>query len=144
MRLGTLAPTKTETSDETTYLQTSEKTALNENNVLVSMQINVSQEDTSTAEVHDGSQPLVVIDKYLVQSEESFASIEVSQTEDKVSMEVERPVVKLKSHKFLTKIKGNNELSWVGIILVALAVIILLPLVLIGLMVLYLYFFPMW
>ncbi len=144
MRIGMLAPGNTETNIEVNYVQTPQKNALNENNVPVSSNVNLIQEDSSISEVENGSQPLGVKDEYLVQNEESVVSNEVSHIEDEVSMVVEKPIVKFKSHKFLTKIKGKNELSWVGTILVALAVIILLPLVLIGLMVLYLYFFPAW
>jgi hypothetical protein len=144
LRIGMLAPGNTETNFEADYFQAPQMIALNENNVPESSKVNVTQEDSSIAEVENGLQPAVANKDYIVQNDGFVVSDEVNIIEDEVSVPIEKPIVKFKSNKLLTKIKGNAELSWVGTILVALAVIILLPLVLIGLMVLYLYFFPAW
>lgn len=144
LRIGSLAPAKTQTNQEATYIQKSEKNTLTENNVQVSVQLNVTQEDSSIIEDLKEAEPSVCDDEDLVKNDDLFVSNEVSLVEEEVSSAVEKPKTKFKSNKFLTKIEGSTKQSWGRSILIVLAIIILLPLVLIGVMVLYLYFFPMW
>jgi hypothetical protein len=144
LRIGMLAPVKTETNIETNNLLSTEHNASREKVVFADAQFNLSKEDSVSLEasssINEESKSDVVVENLEVQ-----VANEVVLTDEKLPViEIEPPTTKLKSNKFIGKTYFNSQPSLGRTILVTLAVIILLPLVLIGLMVLYLYFFPAW